>query len=388
MAAAKTWRDQLAGVLEWSVVDKGMLAMSLIIPVYTQYLLWGLYTLSRPDRERLINVGIMHDLVLINISLLSGAIAIFLLGLVLRRKKPDVLWYQHLATQYFALSLVGISHYVGSMNFCAGMVLLGGPVFGFIVLDRRVIWPASIEAFVLMMVLIYATAFGKLPYAPVVVPPTDAVSNLFWINSYLSFAAPFLFSIVLLADQALAWWRKREDMIRELSRTDVLTGVHNRRSIMDMLAREAARTIRHGPPLSLVILDLDHFKRVNDTWGHPTGDLVLKEAANVIRNTIRIDDAVGRYGGEEFMILLPETELSGALALVERCRHNLAETKIKAENGDIISVSGSFGLASNRELDGFNADLLIKAADAALYRAKEGGRNRVESVVVGVATAL
>ena len=213
-------------------------------------------------------------------------------------------------------------------------------------------------------------------------PATGADVVQFQLNSVLGFAAPHFLLILLLADQTLHFWRKREDTIRELSRTDALTGLNNRRSIMELLSKEVARTLRHGPPLAVVLLDLDHFKRVNDTWGHPTGDLVLQQAARALKATIRQCDAVGRYGGEEFMILLPDTSLAGAEVLIERCRAALAATTITADNGETFSISGSFGLASNEQCHGLSAEVMIKAADDALYRAKQSGRNRVESVAL------
>ena len=99
--------------------------------------------------------------------------------------------------------------------------------------------------------------------------------------------------LTLLADHALSFWRKREGLILTLSRTDPLTGVHNRRSVMELLESEVARTLRHAPPLAVVILDMDFFKQVNDTWGHPTGDLVLKETARLLRETLRKTGRIG-----------------------------------------------------------------------------------------------
>jgi diguanylate cyclase (GGDEF)-like protein len=381
----KTWAQRLATLLDWSPVDKGLIPLAMIIFVYAQYWCWGLYALSRPDHARLVDPAYMKILLTLNPTLLTGAVVLFLLGLLLRERKPGALWFQHVATQYFALSLVGISYFVGSLNFCAGLVLLGAPVFGFIILDRTVIWLSTASALVVMLGTVLLSALQLLPYAPVVVPPSDAASSAFWLLSYVSFAVPFFISIVLLADQAVAWWRQREDTIRNMSRTDALTGIHNRRSIMDLLDREVARTIRHGPPLSVVLLDLDHFKNINDTWGHPTGDRVLQAAAQIMRDTIRQSDVVGRYGGEEFMILLPETALKGACTLIERCREQLERTVIISDSGENVRVSASFGLACNQELEGFSAEVLIKAADEALYRAKEGGRNRVETIVLGPA---
>jgi diguanylate cyclase (GGDEF)-like protein len=258
------------------------------------------------------------------------------------------------------------------------VVLLGAPVFGFILLNRRVVWGATIVSTFALLGLTYATAFGWLPYAPVVVPPFDSTTNLIWVSIIFFFTAPHFIVIIMFADQIVHYWRNREDTIRTLSRTDMLTSLLNRRSIMELLDMEIARTLRHGPPLTIVILDLDHFKRINDTWGHPTGDRVLKEAARVLSSSIRKCDMVGRFGGEEFMIMLPDTTLAGAATLIERCRAILAETTILADNGDTIHISASFGLASNENRLSLSTETMIKLADEALYRAKAEGRNRLE----------
>ncbi|MDO8332059.1 MAG: GGDEF domain-containing protein [Fluviicoccus sp.] len=377
-----TWRQRLAAVLEWSVVDKSIILMVILLSVLSTYMLALVYVLARSDRERLVDVPITEQLLALESGMALGALLIIAAGLWLRRRLPDFLPLQHLATQYYTLTLVFCSYFVGTMTFCTGVVLLGAPVFGFILLNRRVVWYATASGTVSLLALSYAAGFGFIPYAPMVVPPTDATGNLFWINAVFLFTAPHFIVIILFADLTLNWWRKREDYVRTLSLTDPLTGIPNRRSILDMLDKEVARTTRHGPPLSVLLLDLDHFKRINDTWGHPAGDRVLQETAKVLRNAIRQCDAVGRYGGEEFMLVLPDTRLDGAVKLAERCRVQLAATVVTADNGEPIPLSGSFGLVSN-ELDlGVDAEALIKAADNALYRAKANGRNRVEALAL------
>lgn len=380
MQAMNSWRQRIASVLEWSATDKGMIPVVMLILTYSQYLLWGQYTLHRPDRDQLINVPVMQELTTLVLILTAGSILLFGTGLLLRRQRPNSLRFQLLTTVYFALTLSVCSHYIGTLTLSAGVVLLGGPVFGFIVLNRAVVWTAFIVALTTIVGLSYASSAGLLPYAPVVIPPATAAAQLFWTSSNFLFAAPHVILIVILADQTLNWWRKREDMIRHLSRTDALTGIHNRRSIIEMMEKESARTHRHGPPLCVVLLDLDHFKKINDTWGHPMGDRVLQETAALLRDTIRQCDAVGRYGGEEFMLILPDTSLEGAGKLVERCRANLANLNITSPSGARLPISGSFGLVCNQYHLTATADLLIKEADDALYQAKDGGRNRVVAV--------
>lgn len=371
------WRQRLASVLDWSATDKGFIPAIFLVLTNLQYMAWGQYTLHRPDRDRLINADVAVDLFNLVAIMTGGAIVLVSLGAAIRRRLPDFTPFQMATTLYFALTLVISSYYIGTMTMAAGVVLLGGPVFGFIVLERRVVWVSFLAALSLLMVLGIMTSSGQLPYAPIMKPPVDVESQMFWYASGWLFAAPHVVFIVILADLTLNWWREREDVIRQMSRTDALTGIHNRRSIIEMLEKETARTHRHGPPLCVVLLDLDHFKKINDTWGHPMGDRVLKETANLLSHTIRQCDAVGRYGGEEFMVLLPDTDLKGAEAVVERCRAQLAAMVLTNDAGERIPVSGSFGLVCNEHYLSASAEILIKEADDALYRAKEGGRNRV-----------
>lgn len=373
-----TWRQRLAAVLDWSPVAKGLLLPAMLATVLFQYLIWAWAVLQRADRERLVNVARLQPEMQWEAALMGGAVLVFLLGLYLRRRNPEVLWFQHLSIQYYAVALVVLGYTVGLNTVATGVVLLGAPVFGFIVLDRLAIWLGTLTAVILFLVLSVATVKGMLPYAPLLIPATDAAGAQFQLYSTLGFAAPHFLVLLLLADQTLHYWRQRESTIRELSRTDSLTSLPNRRSIMEMLEKEVARTRRHGPPLCVVILDLDHFKRINDTHGHPTGDKVLQRAAQVLRETIRTSDSIGRYGGEEFLIVLPDTPAVGARVLLERCRAALASTVIRAETGKTFHISASFGVVCNEKNMDVDAATLIKSADEALYQAKANGRNRVE----------
>lgn len=163
--------------------------------------------------------------------------------------------------------------------------------------------------------------------------------------------------------------------IKELSRLatrDQLTGLYNRRKLDEGLEKELTRANRYGRPLSVIMLDLDHFKLVNDTHGHPAGDAVLIEAASLLQNALRTNDLVGRWGGEEFLILCPETDLPAAAGLAERLRINFAEHSFPV----IGHQTASFGVTSCLAEEAPNQ--LLSRVDGALYRAKTKGRNRVE----------
>ncbi|MBL8617631.1 MAG: GGDEF domain-containing protein [Deltaproteobacteria bacterium] len=160
---------------------------------------------------------------------------------------------------------------------------------------------------------------------------------------------------------------------------DTLTGLANRRAIEEHLKREVELATRGVRPVSLLVVDIDHFKRVNDTYGHDGGDLVLREVAGVLGRGLRGADRVGRWGGEEFVIVLPDTQLAAAHGLADRLRHEIANSFI-VHDGQRIQVSASFGVASSKEIPPGELALdLFRRADRRLYAAKQTGRNRVVS---------
>ena len=160
---------------------------------------------------------------------------------------------------------------------------------------------------------------------------------------------------------------------------DALTGLYNRHYLQLHLPRLHGRALESGRPLGLIVCDLDHFKTVNDGFGHAAGDAVLREFANRIAGTVRGVDIVARMGGEEFVVAMPETTLEMAMVIGERLRQRVAEEKFQLPGGeDEISVTVSIGAAMQDGEDD-TPERMIARADAALYRAKREGRNRVVS---------
>jgi len=162
-----------------------------------------------------------------------------------------------------------------------------------------------------------------------------------------------------------------------LATTDELTGLHNRRSLMHRLKFEVARTRRFRTPLSAVMIDVDHFKQINDRHGHLAGDGVLAGIGRLIRENIRVIDVAGRYGGEELCILLPNTPPEGARKFAETLRVRI-EAQVHLDGERQVPVTASLGIGSFNHMDIDDADSLLRQADAALYLAKQNGRNRVE----------
>lgn len=164
--------------------------------------------------------------------------------------------------------------------------------------------------------------------------------------------------------------------LRKLSITDGLTGLFNHRHVHELLHEEHERSLRTGEPLGVAMLDLDRFKQVNDTYGHPTGDVILYETAEILRDTAREIDMVGRYGGEEFIALLPNTGEEEAARFAERVRRRVEEHVYRDEETEVrMTLSSGVASAAGEEVEG--PEVLLRRADDALYQAKESGRNRV-----------
>jgi diguanylate cyclase (GGDEF)-like protein/PAS domain S-box-containing protein len=168
-----------------------------------------------------------------------------------------------------------------------------------------------------------------------------------------------------------------EEQLREQARTDVLTGLSNRRALEERLEEEWRRAQRTGAPLALLCLDIDFFKQFNDHFGHAAGDECLKQVAEIIRQERRASDFAARLGGEEFVLILPETTAEGAVAVAEVIRNKLSAAPIAHPRSRYAVVTASIGVAASSPVDLGDATNLLKAADMAMYQAKRSGRNRV-----------
>ncbi len=172
---------------------------------------------------------------------------------------------------------------------------------------------------------------------------------------------------------------KANQKIAEMSIKDGLTGLYNRRYFMEALEKEVSRAKRYKTCLVLCMMDLDHFKKINDTLGHQAGDMVLSEFGKILKETIRQSDLLCRYGGEEFAVILPDTDIKKAVSACERFREMLAEL-IFEFNSSQFKITVSIGVASLSKSKVKSFDELVRMADQALYQAKKRGRNRVQSL--------
>lgn len=370
----------ITDLLDWSDRDKSLLLSVLTGLLMLGFLGWLLFTVHYTRfGEQFLSVegaGLARDIFLFNVIgwlLLTGW------GIVLHKVKRHSVAYPNVCIHFFGFSFLGVGYVMGLYNPVMGLVLVGSPLTGFILFDFKRV-SCSLVIHVFMVLAIYALIVqGKLQYAPLLKadPVTKDLVSVYWVNSMIAFATPFLAMVFGFTYVLLRRWQIRESQIRDLAVTDPLTGLSNRRALFDQFSYELARSRRSGSPVSVCVMDLDHFKQINDRHGHGAGDRVLETVAEVLKGSLRETDRLGRIGGEEFMLLMPDTDLDGAVLVIERCRKGIEERRI-ALSGDSLRVTASFGVTCAQAEEMLNEERIFFQADQALYKAKERGRNRVE----------
>lgn len=315
------------------------------------------------------------DLVGFNVAAFFSWTALTVVARVARGSEGDGLFLALATVALYAVTLAAFTLFTGPFGAPGWIGFLGGAVIGYVVFPR---WVSLGGTFIyVVLVIVGAVLLAEGRFEGTMLEPASRVVRLDnddivrgAISTLLMSGLTFVI-IMWIIDR----WRDREARFERLATTDPLTGVANRRLLFDVSKRELARSRRYGTPTSLIIIDLDHFKSINDKFGHLVGDRALSHAADVLGEAIRDADMISRYGGEEFGILLPMTDLDGAVEVAERCRTRLAERPFMV-NGDNVTITASLGVASTvKEGD---VDELLRRADDALLRAKALGRNRTE----------
>ena len=238
----------------------------------------------------------------------------------------------------------------------------------------------------LLPIIASALIFGKLPTAIKVGaiiaclmffsyhPKSKTLLALPFWGELLVISAPMIL-VAYITTMLAADIRHAVDKLKQVSDTDDLTGTYNMRAFSSMLQRAFRQAVRYGHALSVVMIDSDNLKQINDAHGHESGNRLLQHVVRCIREQLRGSDVMARFGGDEFIVLLPETNNKGALEMAERIRKAVEISRFDVRSGD-TNITVSLGVASYPE-DGGNLDVILDKADKAMYRAKQGGRNRV-----------
>lgn len=335
-----------------------------------------LQALSDPAARRLFDADWLMPSIWAQCALIAWLLGMGVIAWHRRHDKRDLPWLMHMAVLPGLVGVTLVCHAYGVKDTPMAIVSLAEVALARALFPlRKLAWAYGLTGAIVIAAEI-GEAQGWLLYAPLLANPVFMGVDIdAWWMTWLTvvfFVASVTFAgwLFLLAD---IWTRHRQEL-ETLGRTDLLTGLANRRELMARLQQESHRQQRDGHPLSVVMLDVDHFKHVNDTWGHPAGDEVLARLGRILRTKSREHiDVAGRYGGEEFVLVLPDTDLKGAERVAESISRQLKAERFHA-NGQVFSVTQSVGVAQVLAGD---VEAALKVADQNLYLAKKAGRDRI-----------
>jgi diguanylate cyclase (GGDEF)-like protein len=316
-------------------------------------------------------------------TMLAAGALVFWLGFYVWTRR----WYVRRGTKFSWLLFstiaahiitgTAVCYAIGPYTAASGLIMVAALLLGMVLLERRSFWIAVIGWFLSMFAMHFASKAGALPFHSLFEASLEP-SNLAKVAAERAVAAALIYiPLAVVMDHLISVWRQDERSLYEAAQFDSLTGAYTRGFAMAVMDRAVCRAARgDAKALGVLMLDLDHFKRINDAHGHARGDLVLKQTTHAMQSTLRAGDIVGRFGGEEFVVLLPGADLEQAMSAAERCR--AAVEKMTIPDAPYLSVTASVGVAAFPD-HGKDLDELLKASDRAMYAAKANGRNRIET---------
>lgn len=359
-------------IINWSNFNKALLLSVLGAVITIAQIKWYIFSFYSENKIWLNEDYFEYRLTsLILIFLIY--LLILIVGFYFKQSNKIKQFIGYFAPIFFSISMLYGGYTIGiySPTTMAGVVNF--ILVGLVLYHRKLIISIACPVIIALFWVGFKTHTKELPYAPLF---SDSLNNsavyesTFWVLSMLELYLPILFGSAILFEILLMQWRRREKNIKIMSQTDPLTNVYNRRYISDQLTQfEASKNY------IVVLLDLDHFKNVNDQYGHEAGDIVLKQVANILKKSVRHEDIVGRFGGEEFILILKNTDLEHAQEITERCRLNIEKQQVIVNGNQVVRLSASFGIAVAQDIK--TKEEVTRCADEALYRAKQHGRNRV-----------
>lgn len=362
-------------LINWNMLKKCILLLILASLISLFGIIWDSFVLLNPFTWQWVNLPLVRSKLWTNVIMLFVFLSLIMPCFIYKDKS----WVQEiipiLSVQVVTVLLCHIGYLIGSFSPATMVAYVSVVGVGLVLFDRKMIYCALVPATIALLFCNFLSVYGVLQYAPIfkLEVLNQAQMHPFWVGSMFFFLLPILIACLLLFESLLKQWRIRETAIQVLSLLDPLTNVMNRRSISNHLER------LHQQPnqlYSIVLLDLDHFKNINDHFGHSVGDQVLINVAKCLANNLRDRDMIGRFGGEEFILLLPNTTPAQAQNVAERCRLAIGELKFTSEDHQEFSISASFGISSTLSAD--ESHSIISQADQALYAVKASGRNQVK----------
>ncbi|MFW2162024.1 GGDEF domain-containing protein [Acinetobacter beijerinckii] len=363
-------------LINWNMLKKTTLLLILAAFMTVFWIIWDCFVLLNPVTWQWVNLPLIRSKLWTNVIMLMVFSSLIIPCYFYKNKSwaHDVI--PIFSVQIFTVLLCHTSYMIGSFSPATMVVYVSLVAVGLVLFNRKMIYCALVPATIALLFCSLLSMFGILQYAPVFKTEVlnQAEMHPFWVGSMLFFLLPILIACLFLFEILLTQWRTRETAIQVLSRLDPLTNVMNRRSISSHLEK-----LNQQPNqlYSVVLLDLDHFKNINDRFGHSMGDQVLVQVAKCLSEKLRDQDMIGRFGGEEFILLLPNTTPTQAKNIAERCRLAIADLCFISEEQQKFLISASFGISSTLSAD--ESHVIIGQADQALYAVKAAGRNQVKA---------
>ncbi len=380
---APSWAERvLESPLEWSSLDKMAAFQAMQLPFVIAYAFRVAYLRDHLDVEPYIDRGVLvwaerAALVHLFVSLL--VLACWYPLHRKRRSAPGLV----LAAMTYDYAYIGLVTYLCGPFTSVALAAFLTVLLGAFVFFERPITTLSVGAgCAVVLAGVVLEQLGLVPYGPVFsdIPLVDGHPPREFVLPNVAFASAFVGLAFFIASGVMVLWRRRDAEVRYMACVDDLTGLANRRHLLRRLELELERARRFGSPLAFLLIDLDHFKRLNDDHGHQLGDRVLAAVGRVLlERGIRRIDLAGRYGGEELGVILPGTDAEGAQLVAERCRSLIEALRTEDARGHVVKVTASVGCAAHPSPEAVCADDLVRRADRALYAAKADGRNCVRA---------
>ncbi len=373
-------------ILDMNVFQRCQWLTLLMLVQNLQYDLWALWATNHQQARQFLHIEVIQSTVWYGAAFLL-VIAIFHLiarSLAAGTNESLRFWLPVAIACFYSLNMSFFGYLIGTMSLASGIVMVGAPIFGFLLLEKRVVYCGTAVASVLVVCLTAAALNGTIPYAPLLQHDhlVTGPGSLFWVYSLIFFILPYVMVLVGMSELLINKVLERESEVRYLSERDPLTGLLNRRSINHRIEHFHGDEKSRHSAIAILLIDLDHFKQINDNHGHPTGDRVLELTAQVLRDSVRQQDMVGRFGGEEFIIVLLGARVTQCQEVADRIRLSLKSLRPLNEQGIPVDVAGSIGIAWSPEMVRHSFGEMVQTADAALYRSKTEGRNRVTTTVL------
>ncbi len=362
-------------ILNWRDIDKCYLILILGGLDVLLWILWWWGSFFITELHVWINFAFYPTLILVFSLLAAGFFILIILTKCLKNNRTYERCISYITVGYFGFLFIFGGYCIGILSPATIASYVSLVTVALLLFDRKIVYLTVIPITSIILICIGLTLTGKLAYAPAFSQYLQSMplhTNHFWVYCMLYSYIPIFFTSIILFETLLTQWRKRERTIQQNSILDPLTGIFNRRKMSENLDE----LNQQGDGFSIVLLDLDHFKNINDTYGHQIGDIVLKRIAIILTEQIGEGDSVGRFGGEEYIILLKNKKIPDAIAVAERCRHAIDSDTIQLDYGQILDVTASFGVTTMR-YPTLSNDEIIRQADQALYLAKRNGRNQV-----------